>query len=146
MIHPAPSQTKHRPSLIFDDPTFDPTEDHLKPNLQGFRLDNGEYIPLVWSVPGRLFSQVLGLEIVSFGKTLRFFDPVRRVYLDDFDELTDLAASEASRAEAEASRAEAEASRAAEAEAENARLRAIIAQLTQKAAPTNGSEEDGETA
>ena len=54
---------------------FDPTEDYLKPPLQGFRLVDGEYI----SIPlenGRLPSQVLGLHLERDGKELRLFDPV----------------------------------------------------------------------
>ena len=54
---------------------FDPTEDYLKPPLQGFRLVEGEYIP-IQPVNGRLPSQVLGLHLERDGKELRLFDPV----------------------------------------------------------------------
>jgi Uma2 family endonuclease len=39
---------------------FDPTEDYLKPPLQGFRLIDGEYAPIK-PVSGRLPSEILGL-------------------------------------------------------------------------------------
>jgi Uma2 family endonuclease len=54
---------------------FDPTEDYLKPPLQGFRLVDGEYISIEL-VNGRLPSQVLGLHLERDGKELRLFDPV----------------------------------------------------------------------
>jgi len=54
---------------------FDPTEDYLKPPLQGFRLVEGEYLP-IQPVNGRLPSQVLGLHLERDGKELRLFDPV----------------------------------------------------------------------
>ncbi len=53
---------------------FDPTEDYLKPSLQGFRLVAGEYLPIEL-VAGRLPSQVLGLHLERDGRELRFFDP-----------------------------------------------------------------------
>jgi Uma2 family endonuclease len=54
---------------------FDPTEDYLKPPLQGFRLVAGEYLP-IQTVNGRLPSLVLGLHLERDGKELRLFDPV----------------------------------------------------------------------
>jgi Uma2 family endonuclease len=54
---------------------FDPTEDYLKPPLQGLRLVRGEYIPIEL-VNGRLPSQVLGLHLERDGEELRLFDPV----------------------------------------------------------------------
>jgi Uma2 family endonuclease len=59
---------------------FDPTEDYLKPPLQGFRLVDGDYIPIQF-VNGRLPSQVLGLHLERDGKELRLFDPVTGVRL-----------------------------------------------------------------
>ena len=53
---------------------FDPTEDYLKPSLQGFRLVAGEYLPIEL-VAGRLPSQVLGLHLERDGRELRFFVP-----------------------------------------------------------------------
>jgi Uma2 family endonuclease len=54
---------------------FDPTEDYLKPPLQGFRLVNGDYIP-IQPVNGRIPSQVLGLHLERDGTELRLVDPV----------------------------------------------------------------------
>jgi Uma2 family endonuclease len=53
---------------------FDPTEDYLKPPLQGFRLIEGEYAPIE-SVNGRLPSEILGLHFERDGKRLRLFNP-----------------------------------------------------------------------
>ncbi len=53
---------------------FDPTQDYLKPPLQGFRLEGDEYIRIE-PVDGRLPSAVLGLHLERDGKELRLFDP-----------------------------------------------------------------------
>lgn len=53
---------------------FDPTEDYLRPSLQGHRLENGEYEPIA-PVAGRLPSAVLGLHLERDGTSLRLFDP-----------------------------------------------------------------------
>ena len=53
---------------------FDPTEDYLKPPLQGFRLIDGTYLPIE-PVNGRLPSEVLGLHLERDGKRLRLFNP-----------------------------------------------------------------------
>ena len=53
---------------------FDPRGDYLKPNLQGFRLSRGEYMPIN-PVTGRLPSQVLGLHLEDNSVELRFWDP-----------------------------------------------------------------------
>lgn len=118
---------------------FDPTGDFLTPPLQGLRLVNGKYVPIVPISPGRLFSQILGLEIVAQGDEFRFYDPVRQRYLDEYQDVDLRADREAARADEEAARADTEAAKAkqealrrAEAEAENAHLRALLAQLTQK--------------
>lgn len=54
---------------------FDPTEDYLKPSLQGCRLMDGEYVPIA-PVAGRLPSMSLGLHLERDGTELRLFDPV----------------------------------------------------------------------
>ncbi len=100
---------------------FDPTGDYLKPRLQGYRLDSGQYVRLELSGV-RLHSEQLGLDLVQVGETLRLYDPAKRLFLP-----TPL--EQAERTEAEARRAETEARRAEEAEAENARLRAEIEAL-----------------
>jgi Uma2 family endonuclease len=53
---------------------FDPTQDYLKPPLQGFRLEGDEYIRIE-PVDGRLPSDVLGLHLERDGKELRLYDP-----------------------------------------------------------------------
>jgi len=53
---------------------FDPTQDYLKPPLQGFRLVAGEYRPIE-PVAGRLPSQILGLHLEWDGTELRLYDP-----------------------------------------------------------------------
>lgn len=58
---------------------YDPTGDYLKPQLQGFKLINGNYFPIAplslsnggISIP----SEVLGLELHLENQELRFYDP-----------------------------------------------------------------------
>jgi Uma2 family endonuclease len=59
---------------------FDPTQDYLKPPLQGFRLEGDEYIRIE-PVDGRLPSEVLGLHLERDGKELRLYDPETRSWL-----------------------------------------------------------------
>ncbi|WPL18491.1 hypothetical protein Thiowin_03564 [Thiorhodovibrio winogradskyi] len=58
---------------------YDPTDDYLKPRLQGLRLSEGEYRPIRRPSPfGQRYSfvsEVLGLELHLRGETLRFHDP-----------------------------------------------------------------------
>jgi hypothetical protein len=53
---------------------FDPYEEYLKPSLQGFRLQNGLYVP-IGLVEGRLESLELGLRMGREGEMLRLYDP-----------------------------------------------------------------------
>lgn len=121
---------------------FDPRGDYLKPRLQGFRLQDKQYVPLE-VVNGRLHSEQLGLDLVQHGETLRLFDPAVGEWLPSPQELAERAAAEAQRAAAEAERAAAAAQRAAaeaqraaaeaqradSAEAELARVRAELEML-----------------
>jgi len=50
---------------------FDPTGEVIKEQLRGFRLEQGDYVPVVGS---RLQSQVLKLDLVVEGGKLRFYD------------------------------------------------------------------------
>ena len=100
---------------------FDPTGDYLKPRLQGYRLEDGQYTRLEL-IDGRLHSQQLDLDFVQVGETLRLYDPQTRQFLPTPQE-------QAERIAVEARRAETEASRAQDAEAEVARLRAEIEAL-----------------
>jgi len=53
---------------------FDPEYDYLDDPLVGYRLENGKYAELEIK-DGRAKSEVLGLELVDTGETLRLFDP-----------------------------------------------------------------------
>ncbi len=53
---------------------FDPTEDYLKPPLQGQQLVNGKYIRIA-AINGRLPSAVLGLHLEREGRHLRLYNP-----------------------------------------------------------------------
>jgi Uma2 family endonuclease len=86
---------------------FDPTGDYLKPRLQGYRLEGESYVPLELA-GGRLYSELLELELVQEGENLYLYDPARGERLLTPVEL---------------------ARRAREAEAENARLRAELETL-----------------
>ena len=83
---------------------FDPEYDYLPEPLVGWRLKNGQYYPLKLK-KGRLPSQVLGLELVDTGETLRLWNPQTEEFLPTTDEL----------------------------QSENKRLREELAKLKQKA-------------
>lgn len=53
---------------------FDPFEEYLKPSLQGYRLHDGQYVPIE-PVAGRMPSEVLGLHLERQGTDLRLYDP-----------------------------------------------------------------------
>jgi Uma2 family endonuclease len=59
---------------------FDPTEDYLRPSLQGCRLRRGRYAPIE-PVLGRLPSDMLGLYLERDGSQLRLFDPIAETRL-----------------------------------------------------------------
>lgn len=118
---------------------FDPTGDYLRPRLQGFRLEDGHYVPLEL-VDGRLYSRQLELELVQEGERLRFYDPKAGRWLLTYEQEHDRAAAEAQRAANEAQRAEAEARRAETAEAEAERLRAEIEALRKQLRESGGSD------
>ncbi len=100
---------------------FDPTNDYLKPPLQGLELVAGDYRRLPERTPaggGRaLASTVLGLELRLTERGLRFHDPQTGA------KLANLAESEQERQQERSARQEAE-SRLAEAEARVAELEA----------------------
>jgi Uma2 family endonuclease len=122
---------------------FDPTQDYLKPPLQGFRLEGGDYVRIE-PVNDRLPSEVLGLHLERDGHELRLYDPARGERLLTPREQRDVQRREAQeqrqRAEEERTRAEEERTRAEEekrgrllAEAEVARLLAEVEALRRKA-------------
>lgn len=98
---------------------FDPTGEVIKGQLRGFRLNDGEYIPIVGS---RLQSQVLDIDLVVEQGRLRLYDRNTGQRLLTHEE------SEAARRKAEAKAVQAEA-KAAAAEAEIIRLREELARL-----------------
>jgi Uma2 family endonuclease len=59
---------------------FDPEYDYLPDPLIGWRLEDGEYAP-VEVVEGKVRSEVLGLELVDTGETLRLLDSQTGEYL-----------------------------------------------------------------
>ena len=54
---------------------FDPLDQYLKPRLQGYRLAEGRYIPLVPDDKGRLTSEQTGIVMFADGQILRFLHP-----------------------------------------------------------------------
>jgi Uma2 family endonuclease len=89
---------------------FDPTEDYLKPSLQGVRRVGDEYVPIE-PVDGRLPSAILGLHLERSGWELRLWDPVRGRRLLTRGEQRDVAQQ---RADEERQRADEERQRADE--------------------------------
>jgi len=90
---------------------FDPFGDYLNPQLQGYRLQRGEYVPIA-PVDGRLPSETLGLHLEASGNQLLLWDPTTKEYLMTSEE-----------------RAVMEKQRADEAELENERLRRELEKL-----------------
>jgi len=64
---------------------FDPTEDYLKPSLQGHRLVDGDYQPIPL-VHGRLSSKILGLYLERDGTALRLYNPATAARLPTREE------------------------------------------------------------
>lgn len=94
---------------------FDPLNEYLSPQLQGFRLVEAYYQPLELAPDGTLFSQALGLVLRPEDVLLRLVDPATGEALPTLDEAVELAQAEAARADA--------------AEAEIARLRVDLERL-----------------
>jgi Uma2 family endonuclease len=101
---------------------FDPLGEYLSPALQGHRLTDGSYVPLVPQQDGSLRSEVLGLELRLRDGRLRLFEPASGEWLRSPDE------QEAER-QAEALARQAAEARAAAAEAELQRLKAQLETL-----------------
>lgn len=100
---------------------FDPEYDYLDEPLVGYRLEGNQYVNLE-VIDGRVPSEVLGLELVDTGETLRLHDPHAGRFLP-----TPMEEAALRRAEAAAHRIETEAR--LRAEAETARLREELARL-----------------
>jgi hypothetical protein len=58
---------------------YDPTADYLKPSLQGFRLIEGNYLPISEQIHGDrlwVYSETLGLELwLEANGEMRFYAP-----------------------------------------------------------------------
>jgi Uma2 family endonuclease len=107
---------------------FDPFGDYLKPRLQGFRLVDGDYVPIA-PVDGRLPSEVLGLHLEARGEMLLLYDPATGKYIPTPEER---AWQERKHANEQKERAEKEKERADRAEREKAELLAEIERLRQQ--------------
>jgi hypothetical protein len=110
---------------------FDPTEDYLRPSLQGHRLRRRRYVPIE-PVLGRLPSEALGLHLERDGTQLRLFDPAagrrlltRRERLAEAERQT---ATAAHRAETAARQAEAAARRVEEFQSALAEASRLVAE------------------
>lgn len=62
---------------------FDPEYDYMDEPLVGYRLENGKYVDMAIK-DQRLRSEVLGLELVDTGETLRLLDPLSQQLLPNF--------------------------------------------------------------
>jgi hypothetical protein len=106
---------------------FDPHNEYLQPQLQGYRLIDGQYVRIE-PVDGRLPSEILGLHLEANGKELRLYDPATGKWLPTPQEALERA--EAARQQAEAAQQQAEAAQqqaeATQHQAEAARLRAEV--------------------
>lgn len=94
---------------------FDPFTDYLEPQLKGYRLVRGDYIPILAS-NGRLPSETVELHLEASGRNLLLYDPATGHYVPTAEE----------RAEHEKQRAEHERQRADRAEKELEKLRQEI--------------------
>ena len=116
---------------------FDPFNEYLKPQLQGWRLKTGAYLP-VEAVGGRYFSEQLGLHLQAEGSFLRLFDPQTNRKLLTPQESQQESEEEARKAIAVATVAQEQQRQAVEAqhsaEAETERLRQEIAELKKRLA------------
>jgi Uma2 family endonuclease len=82
---------------------FDPTEDYLKPSLQGHRLVEGQYVPIA-PIDGRFPSNLLGLHLERRGTELRLYNPATGLCLLTRSERIAEATAARQRAEAETER------------------------------------------
>lgn len=119
---------------------YDPDEDYISPPIAGYRLNGrGVYVPIPFN-NNRLFSEQLGLDLTLTHNGLRLFNPATNEFYPTPAEQREAeyrAREQANEATAQANEATARAdearTRAETAEAENARLRAMIAVLQAQA-------------
>ncbi len=107
---------------------FDPLEEYLRPSLVGFTLRDAEYQEMEPNENDTLYSRQLDAYLGRRDLYLRLFDAqTGHMMLWDAEQTQRIRQVE-QRAEQQAQRAEQEAQRAEQAEAENARLRALLDQ------------------
>lgn len=102
---------------------YDPERQYLPTPLMGFRLVEGEFVPIPANPDGSVMSATLDLELRLRGDILGFYDTVSSKWLET---PADIATA---RAEQEAARAEQEAEIRKQAEAEASRLREELERL-----------------
>jgi hypothetical protein len=118
---------------------FDPHEDYLNPPFQGYRLDQGQYVPIT-PLEGRLPSAIVGLHLERHGRELRLYDPATGRWLPTPEER--VAEERAARQQEETARLQAEAARQREqearqqAESDVERLRREIEELRRRLPPS----------
>jgi len=106
---------------------FDPYCEYLSPQIQGFRLEHGQYVQIPPDDHGRVFSDVLNYALGANDELrITVYDPRTGEALPRMDELF---RREAERAEREAERAQHQAERAQRAENEIERLKAEVERL-----------------
>ncbi len=109
---------------------YDPERQYLPTSLMGFRLIEGEFVPIPMSPDGSVMSATLNLELRLRGNTLGFYDTVSSKWLETpADTAAARANQEAARADQEAARADQEAEIRKQVEAEAARLREELERL-----------------
>jgi Uma2 family endonuclease len=130
-------RTLYRDTLLVSEYfLFDPLAEYLRPQLQGFRLVDGEYVA-IRTVEGRLPSMFTGLHFEAHGHELRLYNPTLGRWLPT--PMEKVIEAEAARRAAEAKSREAEAARRAaeaksrEAETELERLRKELEALRRAA-------------
>jgi Uma2 family endonuclease len=89
---------------------FDPFGEYLNPPLRGYRLTDGEYLPIE-PIAGRLPSEVTGLHLEREGTMLRLYDPIVGKWLLTLEECIAQARADQENEKAARLRAEAEARR-----------------------------------
>ena len=71
---------------------YDPTHDYLRPALQGFRLTDGNYLPiqpsLIEETSLSIYSQVLDLDLRIIEDRFRFYQPISNQMLRSHAELS----------------------------------------------------------
>ena len=108
---------------------FDPFEEYLKPSLQGYRLEEDQYVAIA-SEAGRLPSVVLGLHLERRGAELRLYHPATGRCLPTLQERVAEQAEARQRAEEARQRTEDDRQQI---ETENERLRRELAALQRRA-------------